>query len=230
MKTLNEILIAEATEHDFKLMLEEKNPLSWLKTVSAFANGFGGSLYFGVDDNGVVVGLEDAQHTADKISEFIVARIEPSLVYILEPLLVEGKEILRLNVKSGTNTPYYYKSGDNRTAYYRSGNESLKVTDRILTELILKGSNRTFDALDSDYLLSDHSFTLLNSAYKKNTGNLLNVPGDLISFGLLGRNNHLTNTGALFADYCPVYNSRVFCTRWGGLSKGQGHDRCFGRC
>jgi excisionase family DNA binding protein len=41
MKTLKEILIAEATEHDFKLMLEEKNPTSWLKSVSAFANGVG---------------------------------------------------------------------------------------------------------------------------------------------------------------------------------------------
>ena len=37
MKTLREILIAEATEHDFKMMLEEKNPTSWLKSVSAFA-------------------------------------------------------------------------------------------------------------------------------------------------------------------------------------------------
>ena len=204
MKTLKEILIAEATEHDFKLNLEEDKPRSWLKTVSAFANGFGGSLYFGVDDNGIAVGLADAKKTADKISELIVARIEPSLLYSLEPMLIEGKEILRLIINRGTNTPCYYKSGDNRIAYYRSGNESLKATDRILTELILKGSHRTFDALDSEYPYSDHSFTMLNSTYKKNTKKTLNLPADLISFGLLGKENHLTYAGALFADYCPV--------------------------
>ena len=222
MKTLKEILIAEATEHDFKIMLEEKNPTSWLKSVSAFANGFGGSLYFGVSDDGVAIGLSDAQYTADKISEFIVARIEPSLLYTLEPMLVENAEILRLFIKSGTSTPYYVKSGDNRTAYYRSGNESVKATDRILTELILKGSHRTFDVMDSEYKYADHSFTLLNSAYKRHTGDTLSLPDDLISFGLLKSDGVLTRAGALFADYCPVYNSRLFCTRWSGLTMGAG--------
>ena len=41
-------LIAECTAYDFKVMLEEKKPKSWLKSVSAFANGLGGSLFFGI--------------------------------------------------------------------------------------------------------------------------------------------------------------------------------------
>ena len=44
-----ETLIAECSAYDFKLMLEEKKPKSWLKSVSAFANGMGGSLFFGID-------------------------------------------------------------------------------------------------------------------------------------------------------------------------------------
>ncbi len=222
MKTLDDILIAEATEYEFKRSLEVERPKSWLKTVSAFANGFGGSIYFGVEDNGAIAGLPDAKKDADKISELIVARIEPALLYKLEPLSVESKDILRLSVKSGGSTPYYYKSGDNRTVYYRSGNETIKASERIITELILKGTHRTFDALDSDYLYADHSFTLLNSAYKKHTGRTLALPSDLISFGLLGKENHLTYAGALLADYCPVYNSRVFCTRWSGLTMRSG--------
>ena len=46
-----ETLIAEATEIDFKTDLEVKKPKSWLKSISAFANGIGGILIFGVDDN-----------------------------------------------------------------------------------------------------------------------------------------------------------------------------------
>ena len=34
-------LIGEATEYDKKEMLESKRPKSWLKSVSAFANGMG---------------------------------------------------------------------------------------------------------------------------------------------------------------------------------------------
>lgn len=45
-------LIGEGTDYDKKEMLETKEPESWLKSVSAFANGVGGSLIFGVKDNG----------------------------------------------------------------------------------------------------------------------------------------------------------------------------------
>ena len=41
-----EQLIGEATEYDKKAMLEIKKPKSWLKSVSAFANGVGGVLIF----------------------------------------------------------------------------------------------------------------------------------------------------------------------------------------
>ena len=34
--------IGETTEYDKKQMLEERRPKSWLKSVSAFANGEGG--------------------------------------------------------------------------------------------------------------------------------------------------------------------------------------------
>ncbi len=49
--------IAEATECDFKVALEVKKPKSWLKSVSAFANGIGGTLFFGIDDDRNIVGL-----------------------------------------------------------------------------------------------------------------------------------------------------------------------------
>jgi len=61
-------LISECTAYDFKLMLEEKKPKSWLKSVSAFANGMGGSLFFGIDDNGSVRGVDDVQHVCEVIS------------------------------------------------------------------------------------------------------------------------------------------------------------------
>ena len=61
-------LIAEATEIDFKVALEVKKPKSWLKSVSAFANGIGGVLLFGVDDDRSIVGLTNAQQDAEAIA------------------------------------------------------------------------------------------------------------------------------------------------------------------
>ena len=52
-------LIAECTAYLFKVTLEEKKPKSWLKSESAFANGLGGFLLFGIDNYGIVKGLDD---------------------------------------------------------------------------------------------------------------------------------------------------------------------------
>lgn len=44
-------LIGEATAYDKKQQIEAKRPKSWLKSVSAFANGEGGTLVFGITDD-----------------------------------------------------------------------------------------------------------------------------------------------------------------------------------
>ena len=108
MTTLYKLLIAEVTEHEFKSALETKKPKSWLKTVSAYANGMGGSLYFGVSNEGVPIGL-DVQKAAEEISRFIKERISPLPEINLTVHRVENDvDILILHVSGGNDTPYYY--------------------------------------------------------------------------------------------------------------------------
>ena len=221
MATLNQLLLAEATEYEFKSAVEIRKPRSWLKTVSAFANGVGGSLYFGVSDNGVTIGLDDPQKAAEHISELIKTRIEPSIKgIVLDSLHVDGKNILRIRISSGASTPYYYTGDGNKVAYYRIGNESAPAPSTVLNELLLKGLNQTFDTLETKHKFSDFSYTLFEATYKQKTNLTIDRPRDYISFGLLSENDMLTFVGALFADQCPVYQSRIFCTRWNGLKKG----------
>ena len=78
-----EQLIAEATECDFKVALETKKPKSWLKSVSAFSNGIGGTLFFGVSDDREPIGLSDVQKDAEAISRLIKERITPLPQFIL---------------------------------------------------------------------------------------------------------------------------------------------------
>lgn len=63
--------IGEVTEYDKKEILEERKPRSWLKSVSAFANGIGGALIFGVSNDERLIGLQNVQDTSEKISEII---------------------------------------------------------------------------------------------------------------------------------------------------------------
>lgn len=94
-------LIAEATECDFKVALETRKPKSWLKSVSAFANGIGGTLFFGIDNDKNIVGLADAQTDAETISRLIKERITPYPNFILVPEREDGKDLLALTVISG---------------------------------------------------------------------------------------------------------------------------------
>lgn len=94
-------LIAECTSYDFKEMLERKKVKSWLKSVSAFANTDGGSLFYGVNDEGEIVGLKNVQADADFISEMIKARLDPVPEVQLIPIEHEGCTLLEVKVKAG---------------------------------------------------------------------------------------------------------------------------------
>ena len=101
-------LIGEATEYDKKLALEEKKPKSWCKSVSAFANTFGGALIFGISDDGKIVGLEQPEEDAEKISELVKSRLDPIPEFKLRFHKTDnGKIMVILDIYKGDETPYY---------------------------------------------------------------------------------------------------------------------------
>lgn len=216
-----EQLIGEATEYDKKVMLEVKKPKSWLKSVSAFANGVGGVLIFGIADDDSVVGIDDVKKTMEVISEQIKVKMDPTPEVLLKAHLVDGKEIVTLEVYRGEETPYYYVGEGNYTAYVRIGNESVMATATDLKRLVLRGKNRTYDSLVTDYSFDDYSFSKLKAAYYKKTKKSMEMK-DFESFGIVDKNGMLTNAGALLADESPIYCSRLFCTRWNGIDKASG--------
>ena len=167
--------------------------------------------------------MSDVQKDAEAISRLIKERITPLPQFILKPLQEDGKNLLALEVSPGRSTPYYYKADGVMEAYIRVGNESVIAPDYIVNELILKGTNQSFDTLTTDAVKKDYSFTLLEATYLERTG-LRFEPSDYVSFGLADKNGFLTNAGKLMTDQHTVYNSRMFCTRWNGLEKGSIFD------
>ena len=211
-------LIAECSNYDFKEMLERKKVKSWLKSVSAFANTDGGSLFYGVSDDGEVVGIDNPQSDADFISETIKARLDPIPEVLLLPMEHERKKLLEVRIKAGTYTPYYYYQDGTRTAYVRVGNESVECNSQQLLSLVLKGTHMTWDSLKTQVDASKQSFVILANTYQERTHQEWNDKY-LESFGLVTSDGKLTNAGLLFVDNCTVFQSRIFCTRWTGLHK-----------
>lgn len=80
-------LIGETTDYDKKLALEEKKPKSWCKSISAFANCFGGKLIFGVSNDSELVGFADADPASTPSFSTLIT--SPSLtLYCLPPVAI----------------------------------------------------------------------------------------------------------------------------------------------
>ena len=214
-------LIGEATSYDKKETLEERHPKSWLKSVSAFANGNGGMLVFGISDDDEIVGLDNVEHVAEVISERVKTLIDPIPDLNLEFKDIDGKKLVLLHVYSGQETPYYYIGDKQRIAFTRIGNESVTADRMKLKALVMKGSGLTYDTMPSRYKFENLAFTKLKAVYFQK----LRTPftdSDFISWGMIDDGGKVTNAAALIADDSPIRHSRIFCTRWNGLDMTNG--------
>jgi hypothetical protein len=94
------------------------------RTIAAFANGEGGTLLFGIDNDGNVKGLSAdkvSQDNKDTITNFIKELVEPLPDFDIEVIALENgttNSVITVNVKSGGSPPYGVKYSDTNTQYY----------------------------------------------------------------------------------------------------------------
>ena len=93
-------------------------------------NGYG-ILYFGVKDNGDVVGQQMGDRTLREISRAIANFIKPQIIPIIEHELIDDKNVIKIEVR-GSEKPY---SAYGRY-YMRSADEDRELSPTALKELI----------------------------------------------------------------------------------------------
>lgn len=114
---------------------------TFLKTVSAFSNYDGGTIFFGIDDDGNTTGLPDVKQACLDIENKINDSISPQPNYTLE--IQNNDQTIKLTVKSGLQKPYLYKS----KAYKRNDTATIEVDTLELSRLVLDGKNIRFEEL-----------------------------------------------------------------------------------
>lgn len=150
-----------------KLELKEKVTNSFLKTVSAFSNYYGGQIIFGVTDAGKVLGLENAENQKLNIENKINDSINPNPDYSLS--IDQDYQTVILSINPGKHKPYYYES----KAYARNDTATVEMDKRELQSMILESSNISYDSLKSknkelgfnyleDYLIRQLGISELN--------------------------------------------------------------------
>lgn len=179
----------ETKDTEFKERVSD----TFLKTVSAFANGSGGIIVFGIGDDGKKVGLANPIQTALDIENKVNDSISPRPSYSIS--IDEGAACVTLNVGEGPSKPYLYRS----KAYVRRDSSSIEADSLELRRLVLEGANTTFDALESD-CAQPLTFATLELKLT-NALSIDAVTNDTLkTLGLMRPNGSYTNAGAIFAD------------------------------
>lgn len=95
-------------------------PAKLARTLAAFHNGTGGSVWVGVEDDGTLVGVEDLAETKAALEE-AVNLVEPNLGYGVHKRRVEGFTLVEVRVASGKELAraggkVYLRDGDSSRA------------------------------------------------------------------------------------------------------------------
>jgi hypothetical protein len=91
-----------------------------MKTVAAFANANGGTMLFGVDNHGVVVGLEldTARAAMDRVTNLVTDWVRPPVDFTTSVTEVDNKPVLMLEVERGHDVPYGIGTNDRGLEYF----------------------------------------------------------------------------------------------------------------
>jgi len=109
-----------------------------LKTVCAFANTNGGTIYIGIDDNGNPVELKNIK----KLMEDIPNKIKNTIGIVPKVNLIErdGKQLIEVNIES-----YKYPVSYKGAFYKRSGSTNTELAGTELTQFLLQKSGLVWD-------------------------------------------------------------------------------------
>ncbi len=182
-----------------------------LKTVSAYANYHNGYIILGIEDNGKISGVSDAEEVRLNLENTINDSIEPRPFYEITAKNIDDKTVIVLKVYKGDYTPYLYRG----KAYRRMDTATISVDSFSYKELVLEGRNLSFEQLPAKE--QNLEFHLLERALKKEL-KISHLTDDMLVTIGLKEKNLLNNAAALMADNNPLENAVIQLVAYPGES------------
>lgn len=193
----------------FKKMIEDRTT-EWKreyvddikKTVIAFANTDGGTIYIGVEDDGSVRGVMDMDDTMLRVMNAVRDSIRPDVTLFVEcrPVQTEGKMIAEVSVQRGTARPYYLTGKGIRPegVYIRQGASTVPASEAAIRDMIKQTGGDSYE--DARSMCQSLTFERTET-YFRNKG-LEFQDAQKRSLGLIGRDGMYTNLAFLLSEQC----------------------------
>ena len=222
----------ETTDVEFKGLIEEgkseigKNKeISWLKTMVAFANTNGGSLFIGVENySHTIVSLDHqtADHTVLMIHRQVRSRITPNIDYKINSIAVPDtlptRYVLEVAVSKNTNLPVSLHEEGLLGIYIRVFGRTELAGPEQIRDMVLMSEQIPYDQPFTGISFQREAFSTLFQRVAER-GSPLNEK-ELISKGFMSADSKLSKGALLFADHYQGSATRTVATLWPGLDKG----------
>lgn len=170
--------------------------------VVAFANTDGGKIYIGINDDGSVQGIQNADGTMLRITNMIRDVVRPDVTMFTECVTeeIDGKTVIVLNVQRGTARPYYLSGKGVRPegVYIRQGASSVPASETAILNMIKETSGDRYE--DARSLNQQLTFEKATEYFAKR-----NIPfgeQQKRTLNIIGADGTYTNLGMLLSDQC----------------------------
>lgn len=172
------------------------------KEIISFANTNGGTILIGVQDNGNIIGIDNADFVIQQIASSIRDSIRPDITMFtnIELLKYEDKTYIKLTVEQGTKRPYYLSDKGLKPSgvYVRSGTTSAPASEDAIRMMIKATDGDTFETNRS--LIQELTFNSLSKEMEKRNFEFTEV--QMKNLGILSSDSIFTNMGLLVSDQC----------------------------
>ena len=181
------------------------------KTIIAFANTDGGTLYIGVNDDGSVCGIADTDGTMLRIANMLRDAIKPdvSMFADVDVRTMEEKPVVAVTVQRGTARPYYIAGKGIRPegVYIRQGASNVPATETAILAMIRETAGDHYE--DARSLDQQLTFNQAEEYFRKK--NITFGEQEKRTLKLIGEDHTYTNLALLLSDQCThTIRSAVF--------------------
>jgi predicted HTH transcriptional regulator len=145
----------EMNFHDVNAIIEEgegftiefkrriSSPEKIARTIISFANTKGGTILFGVDDDGSIIGVESEKSEMEMIETAGKDFIDPPIVPQIEIVPFDGKDVIVCYIEESKTKPHYFlgesshldnghvHAGDNTRVYIRVNDNTVMASKEV---------------------------------------------------------------------------------------------------
>ena len=172
------------------------------KTAAAFANCDGGTVYIGIDDDGSVCGVPDADATMLRVTNALRDGIRPDMMMFVDCRYTDmnGKAVVTVSVQRGTARPYYLRDKGIRPegVYVRQGASTVPASDAAILNMIRETSGDSYEAARS--INQQLKFEYCSAFFKKR--GLDFGPQQMRTLHMIGEDGTFTNLAFLLSEQC----------------------------